>query len=50
MARALEMAQDKNLDAFNVLAKTLDRTAHESQQLALDIRVTRRRMKRKKAQ
>lgn len=48
MAKALEMAQQKNTDAFTVLARTLDKTVHDSQQLSLDIKRTRRRMRRKK--
>ena len=49
MAQALELAQQKNTDAFTVLAKTLDKTVHDSQQLSLDIKRTRRRMRRKKS-
>lgn len=49
IARALELAQAKNMDAFKVLAKTIDNTVHESQQLSLNIKRTRRQMQRKKA-
>lgn len=47
IATALEMAQAKNVDAFKVLAKTIDKTVSDSQQLSLDIKRTRRRMRRK---
>lgn len=47
IARALELAQANNLDAFKVLTKTLDKTVADSQQLKLDIKGTRRRMRRK---
>ena len=49
IARALEMAQAKNMDAFKVLAKTIDQTVSDSQQLSLDIKRTRRQMRRKVA-
>ena len=47
MATALEMAAAKNADAFKLLAKTLDQSVHQSQQLSLDIKRTSRRMRRK---
>lgn len=47
IATALEMAAAKNTDAFKVLAKTIDKTVSDSQQLSLDIKRTRRRMRRK---
>jgi hypothetical protein len=48
MAYALELAQQKNLDAFKVMAKTIDQTVADSQQLSLDIKRTRRRAMRRK--
>ena len=48
IARGLEMASQKNLDAFKVLADTIDRSVADSQQLSLEIKRTRRRMRRKK--
>lgn len=47
IAHALELAQSKNVDAFKVLAKTIDKSVADSQQLSLDIKRTRRRMRRK---
>lgn len=47
IAHALELAQQKNVDAFKVLAKSIDKTVHDSQQLSLDIKKTRRAMRRK---
>ena len=47
MATALEMAAAKNADAFKLLAKTLDQSVNQSQQLSLDIKRTSRRMRRK---
>lgn len=47
MATALEMAAAKNADAFKLLAKTLDNSISQSQQLSLDIKRTSRRMRRK---
>lgn len=49
MATALEMAAAKNADAFKLLAKTLDNSVKQSQQLSLDIKRTSRRMRRKKS-
>lgn len=48
MAAALEMAASKNADAFKLLAKTLDNSITQSQQLSLDMKRTHRRMGRKK--
>lgn len=48
IAHALELAKQKNLDAFNVLAKSLDKTISQSEQMALEMRRTSRRMRRKK--
>lgn len=47
MATALEMAAAKNADAFKLLAKTLDQSVNQGQQLSLDIKRTSRRMRRK---
>lgn len=47
IAKALELATKRNLDAFKVLSDSLDRTTLESQQLSLDMKRTRRRMRRK---
>ena len=49
MATALEMAASQNADAFKLLAKTLDNSVKQSQQLSLDIKRTSRRMRRKKS-
>jgi len=49
MASALEMAAQKNADAFKLLAKTLDDSVIQAQQLSLDIKRTSRRMRRNKA-
>jgi predicted DNA-binding protein len=48
MAHALELAQKKNLDAFQVLADSLEETARNADQLSLDIKRTRRKAMRKK--
>ncbi|MFZ5567217.1 MAG: ribbon-helix-helix protein, CopG family [Pseudomonadota bacterium] len=48
MAKALEMAQAKNMDAFKVLADSMRQSATQAEQLELDIRKTRRAMMRKK--
>lgn len=47
LARALELAAAKNLDAFKLMAKTLDQTVAEAGQLSLDIKRTSRAMRRK---
>jgi predicted DNA-binding protein len=49
MATALEMAHAKNLDGFKMLAKSLDDSVKQSQQLSLEIKRTSRRMRRKKS-
>jgi predicted DNA-binding protein len=50
MADALDLAAERKVDAFNVLAKTLDEVSGQASQLSLDIKRTRRRaMRRKKA-
>lgn len=49
IAQALELAQAKNMDAFSVLAKTIDKTVADAQQLSLDIKRSRRQMRRKKS-
>jgi predicted DNA-binding protein len=48
MATALELAQQKNTDAFKVMAKAIGNAANEADQLLLDIKRTSRRMRRKK--
>jgi hypothetical protein len=48
IAKALELARDKNMDAFKVLADTMRQSANQSEQLELDIRKTRRAMLRKR--
>lgn len=48
MADALDLAADKKLDAFSMLAKAMDDTADQAGQLSLDIKRTRRRAMRKK--
>ena len=50
IAHALELAQQKNLDAFKVMAKSIDKTVADSQQLSLDIKKTRRRAMRRKVE
>ncbi len=47
MADALDLAAANNADAFKMLAKTLDKSVSDSQQLSLDIKRTSRRMRRK---
>jgi metal-responsive CopG/Arc/MetJ family transcriptional regulator len=47
-ARALEMASKKNVDAFSVMAKVVNDTAAEMDQLSLDMKRGRRRAMRKK--
>lgn len=48
MARALELASQKNVEAFDVLAKTMRDTTQKSEQLALDIKASKRRAMRRK--
>lgn len=47
LARASELAQEKNLDAFKVLSASLDAAASQAQQMSLDIKKTRRRAMRR---
>lgn len=47
MARALELAKAKNLDAFTVMAKTMREASQQADQLSLDITKQRRAMQRK---
>ena len=49
MARALELAAEKNADAFKLLASTLDKSVNDAQQLSLEIKAQRRRIRRKKS-
>ena len=48
IASALEMAADKNLDAFKLLEDTVRQTVAEAQQAGLDLRVPRRAARRKR--
>lgn len=48
MAKALELAAAKNLDAFKVLAKSIDKASSDADQLSLDIKRTHRRIRRKR--
>lgn len=48
VAQALELAKNRNLDAFKVLSNSLDSQIAQSQQLSLDIKKTRRRAMRRK--
>ncbi|MBT9161333.1 MAG: hypothetical protein DDT26_02638 [Dehalococcoidia bacterium] len=48
LARALEMAQGKNLDAFNLLVQTVNNALSQGDQLVLDIRKANRAARRKK--
>lgn len=47
MADALELAAQKNLDAFNVMTKAINGIAREADQLTLDMKRTSRAMRRK---
>jgi hypothetical protein len=49
MATAMELASKKNIDAFKVVADTLNDLSNTSGQMALDIRAQRRKAMRKKA-
>lgn len=50
MADALDLAAEKKLDAFSVLAQSLDDLQEQAGQMSLDIKRTRRRaMRQKKA-
>lgn len=48
LARAIEMAQDKNLDALKVLGDVMGRVSNDADQLQLDMKKTRRAAMRKK--
>lgn len=48
LARAIELASRKNIDAFKVLSDTLHSTARDADQLVLDIKRTRRAAMRKR--
>jgi predicted DNA-binding protein len=47
-AKALELASNKNADAFAVMAKVLNETGAQADQLLLNIKRDRRRAMRKK--
>lgn len=47
MADALDLAAEKKLDAFSMLARTMDDLQETAGQLSLDIKRTRRRAMRK---
>lgn len=49
MARALELAREKNLDAFKVLSDAVGEAVHSGSQLQLDIKRHRRVAMRKRA-
>ena len=48
MARAIELAQKNNIDAFKVIGDTLSALSEQSGQMALDIKKTRRAAMRKR--
>ena len=48
MADALDLAAEKKLDAFSMLARTMDDLQETAGQLSLDIKRTRRRAMRRK--
>ncbi len=48
-ARALELASKKNVDAFGIMAKVLNDTSAQADQLQLDIKRSRRAAMRKRA-
>ena len=48
MADALDLAAEKKLDAFSLLARTMDDVQEQAGQLSLDIKRTRRRAMRRK--
>ena len=48
MARAMELASQKNIDAFKVIGDTLHELSESSGQLSLDIKRTRRAAMRKR--
>lgn len=48
LADAIDLAAQKNIDAFTVMAKTLNEAARGADQLALDMKATRRAAMRKR--
>lgn len=48
MARAMELASQKNIDAFKVIGDTLSELSESSGQMSLDIKRTRRAAMRKR--
>jgi predicted DNA-binding protein len=48
MARAIELARAKNIDAFKVIGDTLSKLSEQSGQLSLDIKKQRRAAMRKR--
>lgn len=48
MARAMELASQKNVDAFKVMSETLHKVANDTDQLSLDMKSRRRAAMRKK--
>lgn len=48
LADAIELAAQKNIDAFTVMAKTLNEAARHADQLSLDIKKSRRAAMRKR--
>lgn len=49
MARAMELASKKNIDAFKVIGDTLNELSQQSGQLSLDVKRERRKAMRKRA-
>jgi len=48
LARALELASEKNIDAFKVLTQTVNSVTAQNNQLSLDIRKSHRAARRNK--
>ncbi len=48
MAHALELAQNKNVDTYRVMAQSVRDLAAQTDQLALEIKTDRRRVMRKR--
>ena len=48
LARAVELAQAKNIDAFKVMGDVMGQVSNEADQLQLDIKKTRRAAMRKR--
>ncbi len=48
LARAMELASEKNVDAFAVMAQVLNESAGQAEQLSLNIKRDRRAAMRKK--